>query len=269
VMLAMEIIGFDWDAKHVVLLQRRRPDHARWGNRNLDLYRLLLKSTPIKYYDNPQESICAHRLVTGHDLLLNGMSRFFPDRGAHMRRIRALVWSRLRLQTRAPKKGYYLVALKSGNLAGRQPSWPTLCEDVRNALTRIHQNASVFRLKCTYPHTISLRENIDNVMNHTVFISEHGTVSYDVLFAQDFTYAILAGSTEGDQWITKDHLIMSFLTYVQVHFIPNGQISELFNSLKHCSMMRIKNRFSASLLTRRGFNVVAPDPNINFLTSIW
>ena len=269
VLLAMEIIGFDWDEKQVVLLQGRRPDHARWGTRNLDLYRLLLKSTPIKYYDNPQELICAHRLVTGHDMLLNGMSRFYPDRGAHMRRIRAFVWSRLHLQTRAPQKGHYLVALKTGKLAGRQPTWPTLCEDVRSALSRIHENASVFHLKCTHPHTISFRENIDNVMKHTVFISEHGTVSYDVLFAQDFTCSILAGSIEGDQWITKDHIMMSYLTFVQVHFIPNGHKLELLNSLKHCSMMSIKNRFGASLQSRRGFNVVAPDPNVNFLTAIW
>ena len=239
ILLAMEVLGLDWNDKRVVLILMSQDGRYFLENgphgphRNKQYYELLLKTVPIKSYDG---TICARRLLTGQESFLS-LPRIFVDRGAQMRRIRSHVWLRLNLHPKIPERRHYLAAVKASGF-GNPPLWPNLCEDVGLELNRLHLNDSTAkqdRLTCIEPHKLSFQEIVDYAINHSVFISEDGTVSYNVLFAQDHTCAIIIGSLQRSPPFKEWHVLL-YLTHVHVFFVSVEKKSEFRILLQLCAM---------------------------------
>lgn len=151
-----------------------------------------------------------------------------------MRRIRGLVWTRLKLLPAIVEPNNYLVAQKAAGFATK-PTWSTLCSDVRVPLDQLYsKNSKTYRLTCSEPHKISFRQSVHLAMKNSVFISEHGTVSYNVLFAQDITCAIIIGGNYKKHYVTKEWHVLLYLTHIHVFYIHTQNRSELSNLLGHC-----------------------------------
>jgi hypothetical protein len=139
-------------------------------------------------------------------------------------------------------------------LSGNNAIWSTIDErDYRNTLmcnlTKeiIYSWQSDWEVECIAPEElITRRKEIENIRNDNqngnfleelilaqsarLFISFHGTVSYPILFAKDYTKMILMTTDEKGEF-GKDYHIFSRASHFTVHYLTESMFASHFSTL--------------------------------------
>ena len=144
--------------------------------------------------------------------LIVGQSSAFSLRSLDLQRARAARLAiasmavHLEIQVARPLAHRVLVFVKSG----RNAALPELCGLVQNTTDPL------ISIRCIEPSLLPLREQFRAAQEATVIVSEHGTLSYGALFAQEGAVLICIGR----EALLKEPQVMLFMVHVRTFYLP-------------------------------------------------
>ena len=205
-----------WDEPSEDFQNKTRRDDAI---QNYDIIVPLFFSTLPRWLHNTTD-FCMKRFIVGQSSAFSVRSLDY-GRPIHFRRIRDHLRKQLKIQVPASKNLIFVCQKTYRSV------WNDLCDAVKHVIGQSYE--ILCSTKCMY--AAAFAENVARIQRAWLVITEHGTVSYLSLFADDDTKVIVIGYQ-----FFKEVQNLLFATHVRYYFISGhvqGDLARAYKYLEH------------------------------------
>ena len=172
-------------------------------------------------------TVCMKKVIVGHSKAY-GLAAIDLQRAVTLRTAQELIAKHAGVSAREPITRQKIIVLTK-RPAFSKPAWPSLCDDVRFAAASLDNNANI---TCLDPVEVPLIEQVRIAASATVFVAEHGTISYGALYAQHGACLLSIGSTRE----IKEPQVLLFASHIRTYYMTIEAKSELASYIRLCLM---------------------------------